>query len=202
MIGRLTGKVVECAPGRVLLDVGGVGYTLQIPLSTYYVLSSGPGSTRSLHVHTRVREDAFQLYGFAAPEERAAFEQLIGISGVGPRIALAMLSGIGVEELQQTVNSQDCARLEKIPGVGKKTAARVLLELRGKPTPLGGDAAAPPSSRRPAPQGMHGDAVSALVNLGYTRETAERAVARGTESIEGQATLEEILKATLRSLVR
>ena len=202
MIGRLTGKVVECAPDRVLLDVGGVGYTLQIPLSTYYVLSSGPGSTRSLHVHTRVREDAFQLYGFAAPEERAAFEQLIGISGVGPRIALAMLSGIGVEELQQTVNSQDCARLEKIPGVGKKTAARVLLELRGKRTPLGGIATAAPSSRRPAPQGMHGDAVSALVNLGYTRETAQHAVARATESIEGQATLEEILKATLRSLIR
>jgi len=201
MIGRLTGNVLACSPGRVLLDVRGVGYDVQIPLSTYYTLSHDSATAVSLHVHTHVREDALQLFGFASQDERAVFELLIGISGVGPRLALAILSGIGVDELVGTVRERDRSRLQKIPGVGKKTAERLLLELRDKlqdrgTAALRGAAAADLSGRR-------SDAVSALVNLGYSRDAAGRAVDHAAES-QGAAelTLEQLLRAALAGLVR
>jgi Holliday junction DNA helicase RuvA len=205
MIGRLRGTVAECRPGRLLLEVGGVGYTVQISLSTFYALSAEPGVEATLHVHTHVREDALQLFGFATLEERAAFELLIGISGVGPRLALAILSGIGVDELGQAVAQQDRARLQSIPGVGKKTAERVLLELRDKmpreaPARISGQEAVAAGA---GPDGeIHEDAVSALVNLGFAKEKASRAVERALEQMGEETGLERLLRASLGRLVR
>jgi len=202
MIGRLTGELLVCTPGRVLLEVSGVGYDVQIPLSTYYSLASKAGSSAALHIHTHVREDALTLYGFSTVEERTVFEQLIAISGVGPRLALAILSGIGVSDLHEALYRRDRDRLCKIPGVGKKTAERVLLEMRDKLKLTGG---APPEPGGTAADGeaepsFHGDAVSALVNLGYSSSVSERAV-RAAVKQDGEAvSLESLLKGALRGL--
>ena len=204
MIGRLTGKVSSCAPDLVLLDVHGVGYEVRIPLSTFYRLASaGSSGAVSLHVHTHVREDAWQLFGFATLEERSAFEQLIGISGIGPRIALAVLSGIGVDELRQTVWRGDRERLQRIPGVGRKTAERMLLELRDK---MGLEPAADEDGARVVvglPGSVEADAISALVNLGYSQRLAESAVAGAVASASAAdvSKLEHVLKTALRGLV-
>ena len=209
MIGRLTGVVAECRPDHVVLDVGGVGYHLQIPLSTYYALSAQQLPSRTLFVHLHVREDALQLFGFATPEEKSTFESLIAISGIGPRVGLAFLSGIGVEELRQSVLREDRARLEKIPGVGRKTAERVLLELRdrytgatrgkrGAPRPLEEPPAAPGSGSRRVE--LREDAVSALANLGYTRDAAGGAVDRVLGGAAEEPSLEELLRHALSRL--
>jgi Holliday junction DNA helicase RuvA len=204
LIGRLTGRLLECAPGKVLLDVSGVGYEVQIPLSTFYELASGAGAAVSLRVHTHVREDALQLFGFSTDEERTVFEQLISISGVGPRLALAILSGIGVAELHEAIYRRNRERLQKIPGVGKKTAERVLLELRDKlnlkDAGPPGDPGAEPVGRSPAP--LQSDAISALVNLGYSASVAERAVQSVARDGEADTSLESILKNALRGLAR
>lgn len=210
MIGRLTGRLVECKPGEVLLDVGGVGYGLQIPLSTYWALSGGDGAAPVvLHVHTYVREDALQLYGFATASERDAFSRLISVSGIGPRTALAVLSGIGVQEMESAVLEDDRARLERIPGIGRKTAERVILELRDKIDPSRGrrtrSAGGRPHSAdsREGESAVRDDAVSALVHLGYRRDAAEKAVEAsmaGTD--ESSTTLETVLRNALRGLVR
>jgi Holliday junction DNA helicase RuvA len=203
MIGRLTGRIVHRLPDAVLVDVGGVGYEVRIPLSTFYALATDGGSPVSLHVHTHVREDALQLYGFASRAERSAFEQLIAISGVGPKLALGILSGIGVDELRAAVVGRDRDRLQRIPGIGKKTAERVLLELGDRigsgrwPGPAEA-AAGPPSG---STSGEVADATSALVNLGYSRVQAERAVARAAED-PAATTLESLLKGALSRLVR
>ena len=205
MIGRLTGTLVERAPEQVLLDVAGVGYTLQIPLSTFYALSAGDGAPVSLHVHTHVREDALQLYGFASAEERTAFEQLIAISGVGPRMALAVLSGIGVSDLVRAVLDQDRGRLQKIPGVGRKTAERVLLELKDRLAATLDDGAglpASPAGPDDASGALRRDALSALANLGYTRATARGAVDAAVEKLGDGAALEAVLRASLGRIVR
>jgi Holliday junction DNA helicase RuvA len=205
MIGRLSGRLLDCKPDRVLLDVTGVGYDLRIPLSTFYRLAGlGSAGTVSLHVHTHVRDDALQLFGFSTLEERSAFEQLIAISGIGPRIALAVLSGIGADELRQTVLAGDRDRLQRIPGVGRKTAERMLLELRDR---LGLEAPAPSVRGTDRAQlavreeGLESDAVSALVNLGYDHRRAESAVVRAVASAGTEATLEHVLRAALRGLV-
>jgi Holliday junction DNA helicase RuvA len=206
MIGRLSGRIVERQPGRILLDVGGVGYAVQIPLSTFYALSDGDGETTTLQIHTHVREESLELYGFATAEERGGFEQLIGISGVGPKLALAILSGIGADELRLAVAGQDRQRLQRIPGVGRKTAERLLLELRDKfavepPTPGSAAAASGPKGGTEG-ELRRADAVSALVNLGYTRERAAQAVDAARENLDDPPELEELLKASLRRLVR
>jgi Holliday junction DNA helicase RuvA len=206
MIGRLTGNVVECTPGLVILDVAGVGYSVQIPLSTFYALSETDSETVSLHVHTHVREDALQLFGFASPEERSAFELLIAISGVGPRLALAILSGIGVDELREAVAVRDRVRLQKIPGVGKKTAERVLLELRDKMAleerAAHGLPAAARGGRGVAGEGVRKDAVSALVNLGYAKNVASRFVDEALEELGVEPDLEPLLKDALGRIFR
>lgn len=207
MIGRLTGHVAECTPGSVLLDVGGVGYALQIPLSTFYVLRERAGGPVTLHVHTHVREDALLLFGFASPQERRAFERLIAISGVGPRTALAVLSGIGVADLDRAVLDGDRAMLERIPGIGRKTADRMLLELRDRvdrdSRPRRGRGAEPEREDRTSRAGgVRADAVSALVNLGYPHDAAGRAVAAAADAAGPEARIETVLKASLRSLVR
>jgi len=199
MIARLTGSVAECRPERVVIDVAGVGYGVQVPLGTYYELSRARGPV-TIHVYTHVREDALLLYGFASPDEQAVFERLIGVSGIGPRVALAVLSGIGVAELRECVARQDRARLQKIPGVGRKTAERMLLELRDRLDAggSGGTPAGPP----PPSAGPRGDAVSALVNLGYAVDAAERAVEAAAADRGTEAGLETLLRAALGRLAR
>ncbi len=208
MIGRLTGLVAECTPGSVLLDVGGVGYRLQIPLSTFYALQQGGNGAATLFVHTHVREDALQLFGFSTAGELAAFEKLIAVSGVGPRTALAVLSGIGVADLERAVLASDRAKLERIPGIGRKTAERVILELRDRIEGEGGargrrrGAAGLPPSAEPEESGVRGDAVSALRNLGYPGDAASRAVDEALRRMGPDTTLGGVLRDALRGLVR
>lgn len=202
MIGQLTGRVEHCSPGQVLLDVGGVGYRLQIPLSTFYVLSEAADTQRvKLLVHTYAREDALHLYGFATAEERDLFELLIGISGVGPRLGLAILSGIGPTDLRRAVLTQDRARLQKIPGVGKKTAERLLLELRDKLGDAGAGGVEAAAGAAALPGDTRGDAVSALVNLGYPEAVASRAVQQTLAHGEAHPGLEALLRAALGRIV-
>jgi Holliday junction DNA helicase RuvA len=202
MIGRFPGKLLSHSPGRLLIDVAGVGYEVRIPLSTFYTLTGGVGADVSLHVHTHVREDALELFAFASGAERAVFEQLIAISGVGPRMALAILSGIGVKELYETVQGRDRTRLERIPGVGKKTAERLLLELQDR-LPEEVPATGPEGAAAKATgTGLRPDAISALVNLGYSRDVAGRVVDRTLERTDPPGSLESLLRAALAGLVR
>jgi Holliday junction DNA helicase RuvA len=172
MIGRLTGTLLEKNPPQILVDVHGVGYELDVPMSTFYGLPAA-GSRVSLHTHFAVREDGHFLYGFATEEERTAFRQLLKVSGVGARMALAVLSGLSVNDLAQAVALQEAGRLVKIPGIGKKTAERLLLELRdklGKALPglagarLGAAPAIAPDARS--------DILNALLALGYSEREA------------------------------
>jgi Holliday junction DNA helicase RuvA len=205
MIARLTGSLIERAPNHVLIDVGGVGYEVRISLATFYALASHDGEPVSVWTYTHVREDVLALYGFHDLAEKEMFERLIAISGVGPRIALAILSGIGVTELHLAVRQQDRARLERIPGVGKKTAARLLLELRDKllPKDVADDAErAALVAADGSETGLHADARSALVNLGYQPAVADRAVAKAAAGQGEDASLESLLKAALRGLMR
>jgi len=199
MIGQLTGAVVHCTPSRVLLDVAGVGYEVRIPLSTFYAISGRNGAGTCLQIHTHLRQDALELFGFATREERAAFERLIGISGVGPRLALAILSGIGVDDLRAAVAGQDRARLQSIPGVGKKTAERLLLELKDRLAPAAA-ASAPPAASAGA--GVRADAVSALTNLGYAPDAANRAVDATLAALAPGSGIEAVLRAALARLAR
>ena len=164
MIGKLTGILGDKNPPEVLVDCHGVGYEVQVPMSTFYNLPA-QGEKVSLLTHFVVREDAQLLYGFATPQERQTFRELIKVSGVGPRMALAVLSGMAVDDLVQAVSTQDAARLVKVPGIGKKTAERLLLELKGN---LGADMGARPLIASDA----HADVFDALVALGYSDKEA------------------------------
>ena len=170
MIGRLTGRLASKAPDQLLLDVGGVGYLVHIPLSTFYELPE-PESPASLWIHTHVREDTLALYGFLTERERSLFLLLLGVAGIGPRVALTVLSGIPPAELAAALRNQDVRRLVAIPGVGKKTAERMVLELAEKAASFAAEG--PPT----APAAVSADdVISALVNLGYRKAEAERAV--------------------------
>jgi holliday junction DNA helicase RuvA len=168
MIGKLTGVLLEKNPPQLLLDCHGVGYEVDVPMSTFYNLPES-GQTVSLLTHFVVREDAQILYGFASASEREAFRQLIRISGVGPRTALSVLSGMSVTELAQAVTQQQAGRLVKVPGIGKKTAERLLLELKGK---LGGDLGSPVAALA---SDALADILQALIALGYSDKDAQRA---------------------------
>ena len=195
MIGALTGRIVDKQPERLVVDVQGVGYQLHVPLSTFYELGD-PGATVSLRVHTYVREDTLSLFGFATLLELQVFERLITVSGVGPRLALAVLSGIEPPDLVQAVMRGDVDRLTRIPGVGKKTAERIGLELKDRlPAGLAGE---PDGGDGTPPGGDQGDVVSALLNLGYHRTAAERAVQAAAKS--GAAGFERTLRQALREL--
>ena len=170
MIGRLTGLLAEKNPPEVLLDCQGVGYEVLVPMSTFYNLPA-VGQKVSLLTHFVVREDAQILFGFGSPEERVAFRQLIKISGVGPRTAMGVLSGMSVQDLAQAVTVQDCGRLTKIPGIGKKTAERLLLELKGKLAP-----ALPQASGTAVTVDAGVDIVRALIALGYSEREAQAAL--------------------------
>lgn len=194
MIARLSGTVLEKHPMRVVLDVNGVGYEVHVPLSSFGAVGE-PGTTLTLRVHTHVREDALMLYGFASPLEQRVFEHLISVSGIGPRLGLSVLSGLAPIELVQAIASGDVARLTTIPGIGRKTAERIVLELKEK---LGAVAAADPTL---PPTGPREDLLSALVNLGYHRPAAEKAVDRVLREQPG-AGFEAALRGALKVLSR
>jgi holliday junction DNA helicase RuvA len=198
MIARLSGTLVDKSPSRVVIDVGGVGYDVQIPLSTFYPLGDA-GSTVVLRVHTHVREDVIALYGFATPLEHDLFERLIAINGVGPKLALAVLSGIEPAELIRAVRDQDVVRLTRIPGVGKKTAERIGLEMRDR-LPVAPEGA---GRERPAAaeDQLRIDVLSALMNLGYPPAAAEKALDKVRPGESG-ASFEESLRAALKALMR
>ena len=199
MIAFLKGRLAEKHPNRVIVDVGGVGYDVQVPLSTFHALGDS-GAEVALRVHTHVREDALALFGFATPLELALFERLIAISGIGPRLALAVLSGIEPAELVRAVRGQDLARLTAIPGVGKKTAERISMELKHRLTPaLEAEAGAAPA---PAVEdSVSADVLSALLNLGYQRLPAEKAIAAVLKAWP-DAPFEQCLKEALRATTR
>ncbi|MBL8377509.1 MAG: Holliday junction branch migration protein RuvA [Burkholderiales bacterium] len=189
MIGRLTGILLEKNPPHVLVDCGGVGYEVDVPMSTLYGLPE-PGAKVVLLTQLIVREDAHLLYGFGSAAEREAFRQLTRISGVGPRTALAVLSGLSVAELAQAVTLQESGRLTRIPGIGKKTAERLLLELKGK---LGGDLAAVVDVNRAAPAGN--DVLNALLALGYNDREALAAIKALPEGLSVSEGIRHALRA-------
>jgi len=199
MIAFLRGRVLDKHPNRIVVDVNGVGYELYVPLSTYYHVGDA-GTEISLRVHTHVREDALQLFGFLTPLEQLLFERLIGISGIGPKLAIAVLSGIETRELVVSVQRADIARLTRIPGIGKKTAERIVLELKDR---LGDVAPADAGAgeQRPSADRLRDDLVSALENLGYHRPLAEKA-ADAARSRDSGAMFEDALKSALRELMR
>jgi holliday junction DNA helicase RuvA len=198
VISLLRGTLVEKAPSRLIVDVGGVGYDVIVPLSTFYVVGDA-GGTVSLRIHTHVREDVIALYGFATPLEQDLFERLIAMTGIGPKLALAVLSGIEPADLIRAVRTQDVARLTAIPGVGKKTAERISFELKDRLPPAFTAAGQPAAPASPEDQ-LRTDLLSALLNLGYQRPAAEKAIEKVTKgSANG---FEQALKETLRVLMR
>ncbi|MEJ5366293.1 MAG: Holliday junction branch migration protein RuvA [Desulfosoma sp.] len=202
MIAHLEGRLRHKAPDHVIVDVHGVGYCVFVPLSTFYDLPE-VGSTASLHVHTYVREDTLQLFGFGTMAEKEMFLHLIAVNGVGPKLALTILSGIQPDELHRVVLFQDRQRLQKIPGIGKKTAERILLELKDRlrlPAPEPPPTAPPEFSEE---DDGYADAYSALLNLGYRPAEASRALrkARGAlAAVTEKPTLEQLLREALRVL--
>jgi holliday junction DNA helicase RuvA len=199
VIAQIRGTLLEKAPSRLIVDVSGVGYDVQVPLSTFYVVGE-PGGVVVLRIHTHVREDVIALYGFATPLEHDVFERLIAISGVGPKLALAVLSGIEPTELIKAVRVQDIARLTAIPGIGKKTAERISLELKDRlPTSLA--SVGQPGTARSAEDQLRTDLLSALLNLGYQRPAVEKAIDQVTRNVP-DIRFEQALKEILRLLMR
>lgn len=196
MIGHLRGTLIDKRPNQILLDVGGVGYQVSIPLSTFYALGD-LHSEVTLLVRTHLREDSIALYGFLTAREKHFFELLISASGVGPGLALKILSGMSVDDLVPAIRRGDLVQLTRIPGVGKKTAERIVVELRDKLAAMEAVEAEKPATRT----GIEADAVSALLNLGYDRRLAEKAVAEAKRD-GAAATFEALLKAALQQLAR
>jgi len=200
MIALITGRLAAKAPNSVIIDVGGVGYRVQIPLSSFYELPE-PGSPVSLHIHTHVREDAFLLYGFLTEKEKTLFLSLMEVSGVGPKLALNIISGLPFDQLVDAIVTGDEAKVSTIPGIGKKTAARIVLELRDKVAAMG----PPPAPSGPRASGEGPDrrkeeAVSALLNLGYNKGLAEDAVKKACGTVGEGAGLEPLIREALRVL--
>ena len=193
MIGSLRGKLIDKRPNLVLLDVGGVGYQVIIPLSTFTSLGAMHAET-TLLIHTHVREDQLALYGFYTAREKQCFELLISASGVGPSLALKILSGMGLEELVPAIRTGDIAQLVRIPGVGRKTAERMVVELRDKLAAVDVPAEGKPATRSQ----LESDVASALVNLGYDARPVENAIQKARSSAVGD--FESLLRATLQIL--
>src|SRR6202166_4691709 len=195
MIGQLRGRLTDKRPNQVLVDVGGVGYLVQVPLSTYAALGELHTEV-TLLIHTHVREDALSLYGFLSSREKHFFEMLLSASGVGPSLALKILSGMSVEELVPAIRGSDLARLTKIPGVGRKTAERIVVELKDKLDAVTVETQKPMAA---SPAGAEADVVSALVNLGYDAPAAANAVGEAKREA-GVTHFEKLLRASLQAL--
>lgn len=202
MIGHLRGRLAAKHPPQLVVDVGGVGYEVEAPMSTFYGLPS-VGAEVSLHTHLVVREDAHVLFGFGTERERALFRELIKVSGVGPRIALAILSGVTADEFHRCVEAQDVARLVTVPGIGRKTAERLVIEMRDR---LSGDelAAVPGFTPESATGGAEGEAFSALVALGYKPAEASRLIkaAGASTAADTTATTEDLIRRALQGALR
>lgn len=196
MIAQLTGKLVHRSPQYLIIDVGGVGYRVMVSLTTYAGLPE-PDRIVTIHTHTHMREDAISLFGFTTIEEKNIFQKLISISGVGPKIALTILSGLPANELSDAISREDVARLQSVPGVGKKTAERIIIELKDKLPKM---SVTEPSLHAQTSRQVYEDVLSALMNLGYQRAAAEKAMKR--VDWDGNTTIEAALRATLKELAR
>ncbi|MEY4167729.1 MAG: hypothetical protein RIR52_1553 [Acidobacteriota bacterium] len=202
LIALITGRLMQKEPTQAIVDVGGVGYELTIPVSTYYELGE-PGSEVTLRVHTHVREDALQLFGFRTEPEKRLFLLLISVSGIGPKLAITILSGMGTDDLTRAITAGDLPRLVSVPGIGKKTAERLLVELKEKVQGLAMSQAAGSVGRSPllTRAGLSDDLVSALVNLGYPESTAGKvATSALAELPEGE--FSAVLRHALRQLAK
>jgi holliday junction DNA helicase RuvA len=195
MIGLLRGRLLEKRPNQVILDVGGVGYLVAVPLSTFAALGELHAEV-TLLIHTHVREDALALYGFLSAREKHFFELLLGASGVGPSLALKILSGMNVEELVPAIRTGDLVRLTKIPGVGRKTAERIIVELKDRLEAIAKEVDKPAA---PSPAGAEADVQSALVNLGYDERTVDKAVSEAKREA-GTSNFEKLLRVALAAL--
>ena len=199
MIALLRGNVIEKHPSRLIVDVGGVGYDVLVPLSTFYVVGDA-GAGVTLRVHTHVREDVIALYGFATGLEQDLFERLIAINGIGPKLALAVLSGIEPAEFIKAIRLQDVARLTAIPGVGKKTAERIVLEMKDRLPAVLQAAGQGAAALRPEDQ-LRDDLLSALINLGYQRPAAEKAIEKALADTANPP-FDQALRQVLRALMK
>jgi Holliday junction DNA helicase RuvA len=200
MIAHLSGKLLSKQPNQVIVDVNGVGYEVHVPLSTFYELGE-IGSQVQLRIYTHVREDAIALFGFKSTKEKLMFEQVTSISGIGPKLGITILSGMPVDELVVAIRQSNLARLTSIPGIGKKTAERLVVELRDRLAKVGtgptGEPTAMPSVSLPQE-----DVISALVNLGYAKPSAEKAVQAVLSTLKTEPAFEELLRTALRQLSR
>ncbi|MGD8438612.1 MAG: Holliday junction branch migration protein RuvA [Syntrophobacterales bacterium] len=199
MIAHIQGRLHFKSPENLIIDVDGIGYQVHVPLTTFYELPD-VGDTVALYIHTHVREDALQLYGFQAQEEKALFVRLMGVAGIGPRLAVNILSGISPAELAECLGQGNLARLISIPGVGRKTAERIMVEMRDKLPALAADRDIALSVKSAADEAVMNDAISALVNLGYKKGVARKAIEEAVERLEGEINLEGLLKESLRAL--
>jgi Holliday junction DNA helicase RuvA len=206
MIAHLAGTLLSKQATTAIVDVGGVGYEVMIPLSTFYELEE-PGSKVQLRIYTHVREDALQLYGFKTTRERELFMRLISVSGIGPALGIKLLSGMSADEMIASIRTDNLARLTLIPGVGRKTAERLVVELRDKIAALSSPeleeefGAAASGQAPPSEEAVRSDALSALVNLGYQRSAAEKAISAALAE-GGDVSVESILRRTLRRLAK
>ncbi len=206
MIAYLSGTVLSKQATSAIIDVGGVGYEVAIPLSTFYELGE-VGTGTQLRIYTHVREDTLQLYGFKTTRERELFLHLISVNGVGPGLAIKLLSGMNADELVASIRTNNLARLVSVPGVGRKTAERLVVDLRDKIAALSSPAldeefaARGPKGQTVAEDAMRADAISALVNLGYQKSAAEKAVKTAIEE-DGALSVELILRRSLRALAK
>ena len=207
MIAHLSGTLLSKQPNSVILDVAGVGYEVNIPVSTFYDLEE-PGSNVQLRIYTHVREDALQLYGFKTARERELFLRLISVSGIGPRLGITLLSGMSADEMIASIRTNNLARLTLIPGVGRKTAERLVMELRDKVASLSSaeleeELGAKTETGAPVltEDSMRADVLSALLNLGYQRNAAEKAVTAAIDE-GGDISVEVILRRSLRKLAK
>ena len=202
MIAHLSGKLLEKNATHVIVDVAGVGYEVNIPLSTFYELGE-EGDEVALRIYTHVREDAIQLFGFSSPRERDLYLKVISVQGIGPKLGITVLSGIGVDELVRAVKGNDLARLTSIPGIGRKTAERLVIDLRDKVGELalakGGSEAGSPNIA--IGDGHFDDALSALINLGYQRAVAEKALSAARSDV-AEPTVQKLLRRALQLLAK
>jgi holliday junction DNA helicase RuvA len=201
MIAFLTGRLAFKAPTHLTLDVQGVGYEVHIPLSTYYALPNLDEVT-ALNIHTHLREDAIQLFGFLSQSEKESFLLLTSVSGIGPKLALSVLSSLPITDLIHAIQTEDVEKLATVPGIGKKSAGRIVLELKDKVGKIQGDSSRLATADTSAVDGPYEDALSALINLGYRAQDAKEALKRATKAATGSLALKELIREGLKELGR